>query len=166
MFSRKSADFPDRAGLCCYWEKQSVSIPVLSARPDWPPSAPPLLLFALHLRRTDNTERHAGDVTLWQGRCGAVRSSACLWRDWLSKRWGGVAKTQPNPFFVVLFVFVCSVFTLWRNWKYCTQLYIFSSTYLSWHCCNSNGKTRSLTLLTSVIKQHIKQPFLLSNFTA
>lgn len=53
MFSRKSAGFPDRAGLCCYWEKQSVSIPVLSARPDWPPSAPLLLLFALHLRRTD-----------------------------------------------------------------------------------------------------------------
>lgn len=77
MFSRKSADCPDRAGLCCYWEKQSVSIPVLSARPDWPPSAPLLLLFALHLRRR-RTERHAGDVTLWQGRCGAASASVCL----------------------------------------------------------------------------------------
>lgn len=50
--------------------------------PRLPPSAPLLLLFAPHLRRT---QRHAGDVTLWRGRGGAVSAAACLTRDWLSK---------------------------------------------------------------------------------
>lgn len=78
--------------------------------PRLPPSAPLLLLFAPHLRRT---QRHAADVTLWRGRCGAGSWAACLRRDWLGEGGRGEGPaTGPPPFFVVLLLFVCSVLTL------------------------------------------------------
>lgn len=50
-----------------------------------------------------HTERHAGDVTLWRGRCGAVRPSVSLRRDWLSRRWGAWSISGPTPSLLLSF---------------------------------------------------------------
>lgn len=148
MFSRKSADFPDRAGLLLLLgETKRVYSGAVS-----PPRLASLRSSAASVCAASaphrHTERHAGDVTLWQGRCGAASSSVCLRHDWLSKWWGGVARNKTNPLLCCpLSLCLLSVHEIENTVFSCT----FSSTYLSRHCCSCNGKTGSPTLLTSVI---------------
>lgn len=91
--ARASLAEPSRAVLCCYWDKQSASIPVLSeTRPDCPPP----LRCCFCLLRICAAHR---DTPLTSPCGGAGSSAACLGRDWLSEggRGAGPAKGPPTP---------------------------------------------------------------------